>query len=59
MVFLLLLLIGVFLVFFLFNFIMNLFFIIGIIMLMGLVIKNVILLIDFIKKVMDYGVDCY
>ena len=34
---------------------MNLFSIIGIIMLMGLVTKNAILLIDFIKKAMDRG----
>ncbi|WP_180011988.1 efflux RND transporter permease subunit [Acinetobacter sp. YH12235] len=48
-------LIGVFLALFLFNSTMNLFSIIGIIMLMGLVTKNAILLIDFIKKAMDRG----
>ncbi len=52
-------LIGVFLALFLFNSTMNLFSIIGIIMLMGLVTKNAILLIDFIKKTMDHGVDRY
>ena len=52
-------LIGVFLALFLFNSTMNLFSIIGIIMLMGLVTKNAILLIDFIKKAMDRGVDRY
>ena len=52
-------LIGVFLALFLFNSTMNLFSIIGIIMLMGLVTKNAILLIDFIKKAMDHGVDRY
>ena len=52
-------LIGVFLTLFLFNSTMNLFSIIGIIMLMGLVTKNAILLIDFIKKAMDHGVDRY
>lgn len=48
-------LIGVFLALFLFNSTLNLFSIIGIIMLMGLVTKNAILLIDFIKKAMDRG----
>lgn len=48
-------LIGVFLALFLFNSTLNLFSIIGIIMLMGLVTKNAILLIDFIKKSMDKG----
>ncbi|QIC79600.1 efflux RND transporter permease subunit [Acinetobacter indicus] len=48
-------LIGVFLALFLLNSTMNLFSIIGIIMLMGLVTKNAILLIDFIKKAMDRG----
>ncbi len=43
-------LIGVFLALFLFRSTLNLFSIIGIIMLMGLVTKNAILLIDFIKK---------
>lgn len=52
-------LIGVFFALFLFNSTMNLFSIIGIIMLMGLVTKNAILLIDFIKKAMDHGVDRY
>lgn len=52
-------LIGVFLALFLFNSTMNLFSIIGIIMLMGLVTKNAILLIDFIKKAMDRGEDRY
>lgn len=48
-------LIGVFLALFLFQSTMNLFSIIGIIMLMGLVTKNAILLIDFIKKAMERG----
>lgn len=48
-------LIGVFLALFLFNSTLNLFSIIGIIMLMGLVTKNAILLIDFIKKAMERG----
>ena len=48
-------LVGVFLALFLFNSTMNLFSIIGIIMLMGLVTKNAILLIDFIKKAMERG----
>ncbi len=48
-------LIGVFLALFLFNSTLNIFSIIGIIMLMGLVTKNAILLIDFIKKAMDHG----
>ncbi len=52
-------LIGVFLALFLFNSTMNLFSIIGIIMLMGLVTKNAILLIDFIKKAMDKGTSLY
>ena len=52
-------LIGVFLALFLFKSTMNLFSIIGIIMLMGLVTKNAILLIDFIKKRMDQGVERY
>ncbi|AMW79561.1 nodulation protein NolG [Acinetobacter sp. TGL-Y2] len=52
-------LIGVFLALFLFNSTMNLFSIIGIIMLMGLVTKNAILLIDFIKKAMDRGEERY
>lgn len=52
-------LIGVFLALFLFRSTMNLFSIIGIIMLMGLVTKNAILLIDFIKKAMERGVDRY
>ncbi|MCU7698541.1 efflux RND transporter permease subunit [Acinetobacter sp. AYS6] len=52
-------LIGVFLALFLFNSTLNLFSIIGIIMLMGLVTKNAILLIDFIKKAMDQGTSRY
>jgi HAE1 family hydrophobic/amphiphilic exporter-1 len=48
-------LIGVFLALFLFNSTLNIFSIIGIIMLMGLVTKNAILLIDFIKKAVDEG----
>ena len=48
-------LIGVFLSLFLFNSTLNIFSIIGIIMLMGLVTKNAILLIDFIKKAVDAG----
>ncbi|KAA8731865.1 efflux RND transporter permease subunit [Acinetobacter qingfengensis] len=49
-------LIGVFLALFLFRSTLNLFSIIGIIMLMGLVTKNAILLIDFIKKAMEQGI---
>ncbi|XID75658.1 efflux RND transporter permease subunit [Alkanindiges sp. WGS2144] len=49
-------LIGVFLALFLFNSTLNIFSIIGIIMLMGLVTKNAILLIDFIKKAVEKGV---
>ena len=52
-------LVGVFLALFVFNSTMNLFSIIGIIMLMGLVTKNAILLIDFIKKAMDRGENRY
>jgi HAE1 family hydrophobic/amphiphilic exporter-1 len=52
-------LIGVFLALFLFDSTMNLFSIIGIIMLMGLVTKNAILLIDFIKKAMESGTSRY
>lgn len=52
-------LIGVFLALFLFQSTLNLFSIIGIIMLMGLVTKNAILLIDFIKKAMEQGVSRY
>lgn len=52
-------LIGVFLALFLFKSTMNLFSIIGIIMLMGLVTKNAILLIDFIKKAMEAGSSRY
>lgn len=48
-------LVGVFLALFLFQSTMNLFTIIGIIMLMGLVTKNAILLIDFIKKAIERG----
>ena len=50
-------LVGVFLALFLFKSTMNLFSIIGIIMLMGLVTKNAILLIDFIKKAIERGED--
>ncbi|WP_139101654.1 efflux RND transporter permease subunit, partial [Acinetobacter baumannii] len=49
-------LIGVFLALFLFRSTLNLFSIIGIIMLMGLVTKNAILLIDFINKAMEDGI---
>lgn len=49
-------LIGVFLALFLFRSTLNLFSIIGIIMLLGLVTKNAILLIDFIKKTVENGV---
>ena len=52
-------LIGVFLSLFLFNSTLNIFSIIGIIMLMGLVTKNAILLIDFIKKAVDRGLPRY
>lgn len=52
-------LIGVFLALFLFRSTLNLFSIIGIIMLMGLVTKNAILLIDFIKKAMEDGISRY
>lgn len=52
-------LIGVFLALFLFRSTLNLFSIIGIIMLMGLVTKNAILLIDFIKKAMEDGISHY
>ncbi len=52
-------LIGVFLALFLFRSTLNLFSIIGIIMLMGLVTKNAILLIDFIKKAMEHGESRY
>lgn len=52
-------LIGVFLALFLFNSTLNIFSIIGIIMLMGLVTKNAILLIDFIKKAVDRGLPRY
>lgn len=48
-------LVGVFLALFLFNSTLNIFSMIGIIMLMGLVTKNAILLIDFIKKAMQQG----
>lgn len=50
-------LIGVFLALFVFNSTLNLFSIIGIIMLMGLVTKNAILLIDFIKEALARGED--
>ena len=52
-------LVGVFLALFLFNSTLNIFSIIGIIMLMGLVTKNAILLIDFIKKAMERGDNRY
>lgn len=48
-------LVGVFLALFLFGSTMNIFSIIGIIMLMGLVCKNAILLIDFIKEALANG----
>jgi HAE1 family hydrophobic/amphiphilic exporter-1 len=50
-------LIGVFLALFVFRSTLNIFSIIGIIMLMGLVTKNAILLIDFIKEAMARGED--
>ncbi|MBH1971222.1 efflux RND transporter permease subunit [Moraxellaceae bacterium AER2_44_116] len=50
-------LIGVFLALFVFQSTLNLFSIIGIIMLMGLVTKNAILLIDFIKESLARGED--
>jgi HAE1 family hydrophobic/amphiphilic exporter-1 len=50
-------LIGVFLALFVFQSTLNLFSIIGIIMLMGLVTKNAILLIDFIKEALARGED--
>ncbi|HET8729824.1 MAG TPA: efflux RND transporter permease subunit [Moraxellaceae bacterium] len=50
-------LIGVFISLFLFGSTMNIFSIIGIIMLMGLVTKNAILLVDFVKVAMRDGVD--
>lgn len=49
-------LIGVFFALFLFGSSLNMFSIIGIIMLMGLVCKNAILLIDFIKEALAKGV---
>lgn len=52
-------LIGVFLSLFLFNSTLNIFSIIGIIMLMGLVTKNAILLIDFINKSVTSGMPQY
>ncbi len=48
-------LIGVFLALFLFGSTLNIFSIIGIIMLMGLVTKNAILIIDFIKQAVERG----
>lgn len=48
-------LIGVFLALFIFQSTLNLFSIIGIVMLMGLVTKNAILLIDFIKVAVEKG----
>ena len=50
-------LIGVFLALFLFRSTLNIFSIIGVIMLMGLVTKNAILLIDFIKVKVDEGLE--
>lgn len=52
-------LVGVFLALFLFGSTMNIFSIIGIIMLMGLVCKNAILLIDFIKEALTNGQNRY
>lgn len=52
-------LVGVFLALFLFGSTMNIFSIIGIIMLMGLVCKNAILLIDFIKEALANGQNRY
>lgn len=48
-------LVGVFFALFLFGSTLNMFSIIGIIMLMGLVCKNAILLIDFIKEALEQG----
>jgi HAE1 family hydrophobic/amphiphilic exporter-1 len=50
-------LIGVFFALYTFGSTLNIFSIIGIIMLMGLVTKNAILLIDFIKNAVDNGDD--
>ncbi len=50
-------LVGVFLALFLFRSTMNIFSIIGIVMLMGLVTKNAILLIDFIKVATENGME--
>ncbi|MFP5441668.1 MAG: efflux RND transporter permease subunit, partial [Gammaproteobacteria bacterium] len=50
-------LIGVFLALFLFRGTLNIFSIIGIVMLMGLVTKNAILLIDFIKVATENGME--
>ena len=50
-------LIGVFMALFVFSSTLNLFSIIGIVMLMGLVTKNAILLIDFIKVAIEKGDD--
>lgn len=52
-------LIGVFFALFLFGSTLNIFSIIGIIMLMGLVCKNAILLIDFIKEAIENGSSRY
>jgi HAE1 family hydrophobic/amphiphilic exporter-1 len=52
-------LIGVFLALFIFQSTLNLFSIIGIVMLMGLVTKNAILLIDFIKEAVARGEEPY
>lgn len=50
-------LIGVFGALYIFGSTLNIFSIIGIIMLMGLVTKNAILIIDFIKKAVDQGAE--
>ncbi len=50
-------LIGVFLALFAFGSTLNIFSIIGVIMLMGLVTKNAILLVDFVKVAVDRGED--
>jgi len=50
-------LIGVFIALFAFGSTLNIFSIIGVIMLMGLVTKNAILLVDFVKVAVENGVD--
>jgi HAE1 family hydrophobic/amphiphilic exporter-1 len=50
-------LIGVFIALFAFGSTLNIFSIIGVIMLMGLVTKNAILLVDFVKVAVDNGMD--